>query len=98
MGDSTVTSHDGVRLVVRRLGRGSPVVFLHGSNGGCDSLAAVAEPLAAGWQPWLVARRGYHPSDLFAGEKSFAQEVADVRALVDHAHRASGLPVHLVGG
>jgi pimeloyl-ACP methyl ester carboxylesterase len=92
-----VTSVDGTRLAVYRLGQGPAAVFLHGSNGGLDSWAGVAELLAPHYRCWLVARRGYHPSDALAQVKTFAREVADVWALVRAAHQESGAPVHLVG-
>jgi hypothetical protein len=43
--DGVISSADGTKLAVRRIGRGRPVVTLHGSGGGLRSWAAVAEPL-----------------------------------------------------
>jgi pimeloyl-ACP methyl ester carboxylesterase len=92
--DEQVTSADGTRLVVRRAGSGDPVVLLHGSGGGLHSWAAVAERLTGAYELWMPARRGYRPSDVPPGPKSFADEVADVTAVLD----AIGRPAHLVGG
>ncbi|MEU1586507.1 alpha/beta hydrolase [Micromonospora sp. NPDC005710] len=95
--DQSVESSDGTRLVVRRLGGGDPVVLVHGSGGGLHSWAAVADDLAHDHEVWLPARRGYGPSDVPAGTKSFPTETADLIAVIDAARRSSGRPVHLVG-
>jgi pimeloyl-ACP methyl ester carboxylesterase len=92
--DREIRSADGTRLTVRRAGAGDPVVLLHGSGGGLHSWAAVAERLAGSYELWMPARRGYGPSAVPAGRKSFADEVADVIAVIE----AAGQPVHLVGG
>ncbi|GAA1838084.1 alpha/beta hydrolase [Pseudonocardia ailaonensis] len=89
-----VTSADGTRIAVRRVGTGRPLVVLPGAMNGIDSWSAVAAELD-GFEVWLVARRGYPPSDEGPGEKSFAAETADVRALVEAADRGDG--VHLAG-
>ncbi|MGW3784216.1 alpha/beta fold hydrolase [Micromonospora chokoriensis] len=95
--DLTVESPDGTRLVVRRLGAGDPVVLVHGSGGGLHSWAAVADDLARDHTVWMPARRGYGPSDVPPGTKSFADETVDLLAVIEAAHRPSGKPVHLVG-
>ncbi|MEV4628528.1 alpha/beta fold hydrolase [Micromonospora sp. NPDC049523] len=95
--DQYVRSAGGTRLVVRRLGAGDPVVLVHGSGGGLHSWATVAEQLADGYQLWLPARRGYGPSDVPPAVKSFADETADLIAVIEAARGSSGKPVHLVG-
>jgi pimeloyl-ACP methyl ester carboxylesterase len=92
--DQEIRSADGIRLVVRRAGAGDPVVLLHGSGGGLHSWAPVAESLAGSYELWMPARRGYGPSDVPPGRKSFQDEVADLSAVIE----AAGRPVHLVGG
>ncbi|MEU4163948.1 alpha/beta hydrolase [Actinoplanes sp. NPDC026670] len=92
--DQEIKSADGTRLVVRRVGAGDPVILLHGSGGGLHSWAAVAERLAGSFELWMPARRGYHPSDVPPGRKSFRDEVADVLAVLD----TIGRPAHLAGG
>ncbi|MFK3979577.1 alpha/beta fold hydrolase [Micromonospora sp. NPDC050397] len=84
--------------MVRRLGSGDPVVLVHGSGGGLHSWAMVADQLASDYELWMPARRGYGPSDVTAGVKSFKDETADLVAVVDAARESSGRPVHLVGG
>ncbi|MGC4869468.1 alpha/beta fold hydrolase [Micromonospora sp. DT53] len=95
--DQSVESADGTRLVVRRLGVGDPVVLVHGSGGGLHSWAAVAEHLSHDHEVWLPARRGYGPSDIPAGTKSFRDETADLVAVIEAARKPGGPPVHLVG-
>lgn len=95
--DQDVRSPDGTRLVVRRTGAGDPVVLVHGSGGGLHSWAAVADLLADDHELWMPARRGYGPSDVPPGVKSFPDEVADLVAVVRAASGPSGRPVHLVG-
>jgi pimeloyl-ACP methyl ester carboxylesterase len=95
--DQDVRSADGTRLVVRRVGSGDPVVLVHGSGGGLHSWATVADQLAGNYELWVPARRGYGPSDAPPGIKSFADEIADLVAVLEAARAASGGPVHLVG-
>ena len=45
----------------------------------------------------MPARRGYGPSDVPPGIKSFSIETADLIAVVEAARESSGSPVHLVG-
>ncbi|MEU7800970.1 alpha/beta hydrolase [Micromonospora arborensis] len=95
--DQYVESADGTRLVVRRLGAGDPVVLVHGSGGGLHSWATVAERLANDHEVWMPARRGYGPSDVPAGQKSFKDETADLIAVLEAARQPTGRTVHLVG-
>lgn len=95
--DQHVTSADGTRLVVRRTGTGDPVVLVHGSGGGLHSWATVADRLAVHYDVWMPARRGYGPSDVPSGIKSFQDETSDLAAVVQAAYESSGRPVHLVG-
>ncbi|MEU7928380.1 alpha/beta hydrolase [Micromonospora sp. NPDC049107] len=92
--DEEIRSADGTRLLVRRAGAGDPVVLLHGSGGGLHSWASVAARLAGSYELWMPARRGYGPSDVPEGRKSFKDDVADLLAVVE----TIGRPVHLVGG
>ena len=95
--DLSVTSADGTRLAVRRVGSGAPVVLVHGSGGGLHSWTAVADRLAGDHEVWMPARRGYGPSDVPPGSKSFDDEIPDVVAVLETAGESSGEPVHLVG-
>lgn len=91
--DKEIRSADGTRLAVRVAGEGAPVLMVHGSAGGLDSWDPVAAFLTGEFEVWTYARRGYPPSGPCDGEKTFADDAADVRAVTD----AAGGPVHLVG-
>ncbi|MEU8083053.1 alpha/beta fold hydrolase [Micromonospora sp. NPDC049101] len=95
--DQHVESSDGTRLALRRLGAGDPVVLVHGSGGGLHSWAAVADQLAPDHEVWMPARRGYGPSDVPPGTKSFAVETADLLAVIEAARQRTGRRVHVVG-
>lgn len=86
-------SFDGTTIHYRRIGTGSPVIMIHGSGGGLHSWQPVAEHLADRFELWLPARRGYAPSGPGRSPKHFADEVGDLRALMN----LIGLPAHLVG-
>lgn len=88
-----ILSADGTKLVARRCGQGAPVVLIHGSSGGLDSWDGVAPFLADSFEVWVYARRGYAPSDTGVDRKSFADDVADVLAVV----AAAGGDAHVVG-
>ena len=93
----TVKSADGTRLAVRRMGSGESMVLLHGSGGGLHSWQAVADDLAGDYEVWLVARRGFGPSDVPDGANSFPAEIEDVRAILARARTESGRDAVLVG-
>ncbi|WP_055589589.1 alpha/beta fold hydrolase [Peterkaempfera griseoplana] len=86
-------SFDGTAISCRRIGSGPPVVMVHNSGGGLHSWQPVAERLADRFELWTPARRGYAPSGPGRSPKSFADEVGDLRALIDRI----GRPVHLAG-
>jgi len=91
-----ITTADGTRIAFRRLGGGRPVVMLHGSGGGLHSWSAVADRLANEHEVWLVARRGYGPSEVPERPKRFSDEVADVQGVIAAASETTG-SVDLVG-
>ncbi|GAA4913778.1 alpha/beta hydrolase [Streptomyces coeruleoprunus] len=86
-------SFDGTAIGCRRIGSGPPVVMVHGSGGGTHSWEPVAERLADRFEVWTPARRGYAPSGAGRSPKRFADEVGDLKALIDRI----GRPVHLAG-
>ncbi|WP_040790299.1 alpha/beta fold hydrolase [Nocardia paucivorans] len=86
-------SFDGTPIHYRRIGTGSPVIMIHGSGGGLHSWRPVAERLADRFELWLPARRGYTPSGPGRSPKHFADEVGDLRMLMN----LIGLPAHLIG-
>jgi len=95
--DQVIKSADGTRLAVRLVGSGEPVILVHGSGGGLHSWAAVADLLAHAYEVWMPARRGYGPSDVPPGVKSFDDETPDLIAVIEAARESSGSAVHLVG-
>jgi pimeloyl-ACP methyl ester carboxylesterase len=70
------------------------VVLVHGSSGGLDSWNPILPLLEDEFEPWVYARRGYPPSEAGQQPKTFADDVADVRAVL----AAAGGSAHLVGG
>lgn len=89
----SLTAADGTRLAARRGGRGEPVVLVHGSAGGLDSWDPIAPLLEDKFEVWVYARRGYAPSDDCRRPKTYADDVADLRAVLD----AAGGSAHVVG-
>jgi pimeloyl-ACP methyl ester carboxylesterase len=89
----TLTAADGTKLAARRTGRGVPVVLLHGSAGGLGSWDPIAPLLDGEFELWVYARRGYPPSGDCPRAKTFADDVADVDAVLAEA----GQQAHLVG-
>ncbi|GAB1690404.1 alpha/beta hydrolase [Krasilnikovia sp. M28-CT-15] len=89
-----MTTADGTRLTARRTGHGVPVVLVHGSAGGLDSWDPVTSLMGDAFELWVYARRGYAPSDGCRRPKTYADDVADLRAVL----AAAGGPAHVVGG
>jgi pimeloyl-ACP methyl ester carboxylesterase len=87
-----VTSGDGTRLAVRQSGSGRPLVLVHPSAGGLDSFDPIL-PLLDGRELWAYARRGYAPSAGCPRPKTFADDVADLQAVV----AAAGGRVEVLG-
>ncbi len=88
-----MTAADGTRLVARRTGRGVPVVLVHGSAGGLHSWDPVTPLLEDRFELWVHARRGYAPSGGCRRPKTYADDVADLRAVIT----AAGGSAHVVG-
>ncbi len=91
--DIAVTAGDGTRLIARRTGRGTPVVLVHGSAGGLDSWDPIVPLLRDEFELWVPARRGYAPSGDCRRPKTFADDVADLDAVL----AAAGGSAHVVG-
>ncbi|WP_327654041.1 alpha/beta fold hydrolase [Streptomyces sp. NBC_00483] len=90
---ASIESMDGTAIAYRQFGSGPPVVMVHCSGGGLHSWEPVAELLADRYEVWTPVRRGYAPSGPGRSPKSFADEVADLDALISKI----GRPVHVVG-
>lgn len=87
-----VSSDDGTNLAVRRTGSGRPVVLAHPSAGGLESFDPIV-PLLDGFELWVYARRGYAPSGGCPRPETFADDVADLRAVLS----AVGGAAHVLG-
>ena len=70
------------------------MVLVHGSAGGLDSWDPVTPFLADEFELWVYARRGYAPSSSPRGPKTYADDVADLAAVL----AAAGGSAHVVGG
>lgn len=92
----TLTTDRVAGLAVRRSGTGEPVLALHGSGGGLQSLAPLARALPD-FEVWRCARRGYPPSPDRRGPRTFAGEVRDVHDLLATIRAVTESDVHLVG-
>jgi pimeloyl-ACP methyl ester carboxylesterase len=71
-----------------------PVVLVHGSAGGLDSWNPVTKLLSDDFELWVYARRGYAPSAECVRPKAYADDAADLEAVLD----AAGGSAHVVGG
>lgn len=88
---------DGLIFDVRDLGKGPPVVLLHGWPGGASTWDETAEDLRRrGLRTLVPDQRGYSPRARPAGSKPYvlSELVADLVALLDAAELPSA---HLVG-
>jgi pimeloyl-ACP methyl ester carboxylesterase len=76
--------------MARRAGSGAPVVLVHPSSGGLDSFQPITPLLDGAFELWMYARRGYAPSGGRFQPKTFADDVADLEAVLatagGHAH------------
>jgi pimeloyl-ACP methyl ester carboxylesterase len=93
-----VVSSDGTRIAFERVGRGRPVVALHGGLGSRDSWRQVADLLADDHQFFLVDRRGRGGSDRGGEPHSVEQEVGDARAALSVAGPGAVVVGHSYGG
>ena len=93
----TLTASDGTELVAEVTGAGSPVVFVHGSNGGLNSWADVGRRLT-GHQVVRYARRNHPPSGTGPSPNGFSAEADDLHSVLGFVTEAAGQRAHVVGG
>lgn len=93
----TLAASDRTELVAELTGSGTPVVFVHGSNGGLHSWIDVGRRLL-GHQIVRYARRNHAPSGTGPSPNSFAVEAADLATVLDYVTEAAGRRAHVVGG
>ena len=76
-------------------GRGTPVIFVHGSGVDYRYFAAQMDPFAAKYRAIAVSLRHFYPEHWDGeGEFSTKEHVADLAAFIQQLHAG---PVHLVG-
>jgi pimeloyl-ACP methyl ester carboxylesterase len=92
-----IESPDGTRIAYRRVGRGDPVVAIHGGLGTWRSWLPVAERLADEFEFFLIERRGRGDSG-DATNHSLAVEVDDALAVLAQAGPSAALVGHSFGG
>jgi pimeloyl-ACP methyl ester carboxylesterase len=74
-----------VTLRYRIIGRGEPVILLHGYTDRIEMWRGIADSLAAGFQVVALDLRGFGASTKFAGVESYDLELMDdVARLMDH--------------
>jgi len=97
---STVTTDDGARIAVRRVGSGAPVVLVHGLTGNRDDWGPVARRLVSdGFEVNAVELRGHGDSTPGAdgyGPRRLAADLAQVLSALDL--RDVTLVGHSMGG
>jgi pimeloyl-ACP methyl ester carboxylesterase len=88
-----VRSSDGTTIVYRLVGRGLPLVIVHGGANTARDYGKLAAALADRFAVHLVERRNYGFSGASGSPHSFDQESADVAAVI----RATGAPADVFG-
>lgn len=79
---STSIVVNGVRIEFQDTGKGEPLVLVHGSWGSHHNWDAVVPGLAEYHRVISYDRRGHSESERVAGQGTFAEDVADLAALV----------------
>jgi len=85
---------NGVRIAFRDVGNGEPLVLVHGSWGSLHNWDTVVALLAEHYRVISYDRRGHSESEKVAGQGTFAEDVADLAALVEALDAA---PAWVVG-
>jgi pimeloyl-ACP methyl ester carboxylesterase len=93
-----VESVDGTPIAYRRVGRGQPLVVVHGGLGSRASYAAVAELLADDLEVYLFDRRGRGGSGWGSEPHTLRQETDDARVVLDLAGPDAAVLGHSYGG
>jgi len=85
---------NGVRIAYQDTGRGEPLVLVHGSWGSHHNWDPVVPALSARHRVVRYDRRGHSESEQPPGQGTFAEDVADLAALVE---RLDAAPAWVVG-
>src|SRR5712672_3677505 len=90
---------EGVTLVADRIGKGRPVVLLHGAGQTRGSWRRAAQALAdRGRQAITLDTRGHGESDWATGDYDFELFVGDLRAVIDTLDEPPALIGASLGG
>ncbi len=89
------TGQQDVTIAYDDVGQGTPVVLVHGSWGTRHNWDAVVPLLAARHRVVAYDRRGHGDSEQVPGQGTFAEDVADLAALIERLDLA---PAWVVGG
>lgn len=95
--EGSVHSADGTRIVFRRLGTGSAVVFVHGSVSTHTDWMPSARLLADRFTCFVMDRRGRAKSGEGIGPYSIEREYEDIEAMLAVAKSETGSEAFLVG-
>jgi len=74
---------NGVRIAYRQIGSGEPLVLVHGSWGSHHNWDSVVPGLSAHHRVISYDRRGHSESERPTGQGTFAEDVADLSALIE---------------
>jgi pimeloyl-ACP methyl ester carboxylesterase len=92
------TSADGTKIAYERVGRGRPVIAIHGGLGSRRIWRPVADLLAGEYELVLVDRRGRGDSEPGVEPHALEREVEDARAVVSAVGPGVTLVGHSYGG
>jgi pimeloyl-ACP methyl ester carboxylesterase len=92
-----VRSKDGTRIGFKRIGQGSPLVFVHGSLSKGTDWIGVASCLSSQFACLMMDRRGHGRSEPGASAYSIGREYEDVVAVLAAAGPGASLVGHSFG-
>lgn len=91
-----ITTSDGIRLHVRSIGSGAPLVFAHEFSGDARSWDPQVGFFSRYYRCTVYCARGYPPSDVPAAVEAYDQ-VRAAEDLADVVRAATDGPAHIVG-
>jgi len=91
-----ITASDGIRLDVRTVGSGEPLIFAHEFSGDARSWDAQVGFFSRYYRCTTYCARGYPPSDVPATLDAYNQSRA-AEDLADVVHAVANSPAHVVG-
>jgi pimeloyl-ACP methyl ester carboxylesterase len=91
-----IRTSDGIRLAVRSVGSGAPLVLVHEFSGDARSWDAQISFFARYYRCTVYCARGYPPSDVPAAVEAYDQ-IRAAEDLADVVRAVCGGPAHVVG-